>query len=137
MRNRTAWLIAALLVLPAWGCSSGDPFSYVPVSGTISYEDGSKLPAAVRLAFISQLEPVDGKFHARPASAFTNEQGDFDSATSRRQGDGIVRGKHKILVILEAPNSERIVPPEYMNPRTTPLEVDAQDTPFDLRIRKP
>ena len=137
MRIRNLWVVVLLALPTALGCGSGDPFRYIKVSGTVSYEDGTKLPTGVRLAFISELEPVEGKFHPRPASAFTNEEGEFDSATSRRQGDGIVRGKHKVLVILEAPNSEQVVPAEYMNPKTTPLEVDTDDIPFELRIRKP
>jgi hypothetical protein len=32
---------------------------------------------------------------------------------------------------------EPLVPPEYADPATTPLEINTADTPFHLKVRKP
>jgi len=63
----------------------------------------------------------------------------FGQATSHKPGDGLVRGKHKVTVvdIFLAPLPPEVVPPEYANPATTPLEVDTADAPFHIKIRKP
>ena len=134
------WLAHALLaasVLVAWGCGSKDPFSYVPVSGQVLYDDGTPLPTSVRVAFVSESPAVDGKYRPRNAYASTDQDGRFESVTSRQHGDGIVPGKHKVLILLQTDDAAKVVPPIYTDVRTTPLEVDAADAPFEFRIHKP
>ncbi len=134
-RLASALLAAGLLL--TMGCSSDDPFGYVPVSGRVVYDDGTRLPATVRVAFVSEAPAVDSKYHPRNAYGFTDNDGYFKAVTSRKYGDGIVPGKHKVLILLEAPNPTRVVPQIYTDVRTTPLEVDAADAPFEFRIHKP
>ena len=65
--------------------------------------------------------------------------GEFHEVTSHKFNDGLVRGKHKVTLTDEShkPLPARVVPPEYSDPATTPLEVDTDQQPFVLKVRKP
>lgn len=122
------------------GCGAREPFTYVRVSGDVTYEDGSPIPArTLVLTFLSQSRPVDPKTFPRPGIAVADKVGRFDFATSHTAGDGLVRGKHKVT--LSGPNRSQlpvsIVPVEYGDPDKTPLEVDPSESPFHLKVRKP
>ena len=132
-----ASLLLAGASLATLGCGSSEPFSYVPVSGRVVYDDGTPLPTSVRVAFVSESPAADGKYRPRNAYGFTDQDGNFPVVTSHKYGDGIVPGKHKVLILLESPNASRVVPPMYTDIRTTPLEVDAANAPFEFRIHKP
>jgi hypothetical protein len=130
------------LAVAVAGCSS-DPFSYVAVTGTVSYEDGSPIPAAfMTVTFESLSEGIDEKTHPRPGMAVVKQDGTFGQVTSSPQaiGKGIVPGKHKV-VIRAFDDMEKqldVIPPEYSDVTTTPIEVDTNEsTHFDLKIRKP
>ncbi len=133
--------VAALLLgAICLGCSSGEPFAYVPSSGKVTYEDGTLIPAdGMVLTFFSQTPPKDAKTYPRNGVAPVDKAtGEFTSVTTHKPKDGLVRGKHK--VVLTASNGVlpvSIVPVEYRDPATTPLEVDASDQPIQLKIRKP
>ena len=139
MRSPIAFAILASLFVA--GCGSSDPFDYVQVSGTITYEDGSPIPAeSIRLTFVPQSESLDAKTHARPGVAEVNvADGSFSVVTSRKHGDGIVPGQHKVTVVAldatQAPTDA--VPQEYASDATTPLVVQTDSQPFDLRVSRP
>ena len=124
------------------GCGSPEPFELIKVSGKITYEDGTLIPAEgnyVRLTFYPQSPPLDSKTHPRPGTAEVDLlDGTFTCATTRRSGDGLTAGKHKVVVsttVLQV--VPKGVPPEYNDPDRTPLEVDTAQQPFELKIRKP
>lgn len=129
------------LALLSAGCGSGDPFSYVQVSGKLTYEDGSLIPAeTIILIFTPQQEAINSKTHPRPGSTTINKTtGEFRTVTSHKYGDGLVRGKHKVTLLsgdyqrLPA----KLVPAEYYDTTKTPLEVDTSQQPFHLKVRKP
>ena len=137
----TLGVVSFLAILAAAGCGSNEPFTHVPVSGLVTYEDGSLIPVdTLALRFVPQSKPVDPKTHPRPGMAIIDKAtGKFTSATSHKANDGLVRGKHKVVLTSmgETPLLPSIVPPEYCDPAKTPLMVDTADTPFDLKIRKP
>ena len=94
--------VAALwitLTLPA-GCRSNNPFSYVQVSGKITYDNGSLIPAdSMVLAFIPQGGSLDAKTHPRPGRTTVNRAtGEFHAVTSHTINDGLPRGKYKVVV---------------------------------------
>lgn len=127
--------LAACLV----GCSSGEPFDYIPVTGRITYEDGSAIGAGgMRLQFVSQDQaPVDG-LHPRPAMANVDAEGRFESVTSRKHGDGLVPGKHKVAVLLAAgPSGRPLIAQPYTHIETTPLIVDTAVLPLEIKVPKP
>lgn len=141
-------LLVALAAMTAVGCGSGDPFAYVKVSGRITYEDGTPIPSdSVIVTFAPQTEAVGEDFHPRSGMAYADTNGNFDTATSYKYGDGIVRGKHKVLVSIRSggptgPSSGGkkrgpLIPAIYTKLSTTPLEVHTDDTPFELKIEKP
>jgi hypothetical protein len=123
------------------GCGAKDPFSYVRVSGKVTYEDGSLIPADPLMLTFSSVEPARvGKDWARPGMAAADKaDGTFDSVTSHKSGDGLVPGKYKVILtgisLSRLPPS--VVPPEYGDLERTPLEVDTAQLPFDLKVRKP
>ena len=138
------FLLAAAggLIASLPGCGSGgDPFAYVPVSGKVTYDDGSKIPHALVVRFLPQSPPRDQKTWARMGTASVDAQtGEYKSVTSHRFGDGLVPGKHKATLagVSGKPLPANVVPPEYTNFDKTPLVVDTADKEsFNLKIRKP
>ncbi|HKD37996.1 MAG TPA: hypothetical protein VKB78_14385 [Pirellulales bacterium] len=127
------------------GCGSGDPYSYVPASGKVTYDDGSVIQAPqVRLTFIAVDPPTSGdeKIHARPGVVTADPKtGEFSDITSHKYGDGLLPGKHKVMV---NPTDERgtaldgVVPPEYRDAKQTPIEVDTnKPETFQIKVKKP
>jgi hypothetical protein len=132
-------MIAAALVALA-GCGDSGPFEYMPVSGTLTYEDGAPIPAGgVRLAFKPQdVQPVDGNY-PRPAMADVDEQGNFARATTIKYGDGLVPGKHQVAVYYATDkDGNLLVPQEYTHFGTTPLVVDTgDDGVIEIKVPRP
>lgn len=123
------------------GCGPSEPFSMVPVSGKVTYEDGSLIEAErISVTFVSQTPPLDKKTFPRPAQASVNvADGTFDSVLHPSGADGIVAGKHKIKIQAFGPNDvpSPAVPEEYTDPATTPILVDSSESPFHFKIKKP
>jgi len=107
------------------------------VSGSIRYDDGSPIPAnGIELRFSALDAPKRENAFPRPAVARINADGQFDCVTSYKYGDGLVPGRHKVAIDLgSAPNP--VVPKEYTSIATTPLEVDTQNSPFEIKVPKP
>ena len=138
----SAPLLLLVCLLPALpGCGPKDPFSYVHISGKITYDDGTLIPVKdLELTFLPQSGALDPKTHPLPGVAAVNAAtGEFHAATSHRYNDGLVRGKHKVVLggVSSMPLPPNLVPPEYCNPAKTPLEVDTARQPFVLKVRKP
>ena len=73
-------LIACLATASILGCRK-DPYPCVKVSGKVTYEDGSLIPAErIRIQFVSQTPPVDPKTSPKTGSAEASRTtGRFDS----------------------------------------------------------
>lgn len=123
----------------ALGCGSGSPYSYVKTAGKVSYDDGTPIPSgSLRLQFAAQDAPAVEGAHPRPAIANVNAQGEFDCVTSYKYGDGLIRGKHKVAIEQAADSKGKpLVPKEYTSMASTPLLVDTDTLPFDIRVPKP
>lgn len=132
----------AILAFLLAGCGT-DPFSYVDVTGTVTYEDGSPIPADfMTVTFESLSEGIDEKTHPRPGMAVVDKGGSFGQVTSSPQaiGEGIVPGKHKVVIRAFDEMEEQldVIPPEYSDVTTTPIEIDTNETThFDIKIKKP
>ena len=122
------------------GCTK-DPFAYVPVSGKVTYDDGSKIREAMELRFLAQSPSPETKAYPRPGAAVVNGQtGEYKSVTTYHLGDGLMPGKHKVAVLGHRgrPLPADVVPPEYADFDQTPLLLDTADKEtFNLKIRKP
>jgi hypothetical protein len=138
-RDLPFWALAALASIV--GCSNGNPYDLVKVKGTVKYEDGSLIPAnTIILKFEPEAAPIDAKTFPRKAYGRVNvADGTIDTVTTHKYGDGIVVGKHKVLIIPMTNDGKQtsLVPPEYQGVATTPVEIDTAAQPFDIKIKKP
>ena len=92
------------------------------------------------LKFDPEAAPLDAKTHPRKGFALVNVgDGTFDYATTHRHADGLVAGKHKVLVVAYAEEGKtgNLVSKEYLRPDTTPLEIDTESLPLDIKVKKP
>lgn len=139
-RRLTAFPVAGL-ALCTFGCGPSQPFELVKVAGSVKYDDGSLIPAdSITLKFEPQVAAVDSKTHPRKGYCMVNvTDGTFDTATTHKYGDGLVAGRHKVLVVAIANDGRitEVVPDEYRDPATTPVEVDTAESPFEIRVKKP
>ena len=138
--SRLVWATVGCIFASLTGCGR-EPFAHTTVSGKVTYSDGAPIPVdGLQLIFLSETPPADAKTHPRPARASVDKgTGAFDSATTHKAGDGLICGKHKVILssVYGAPLPPNVVPPEYTEPARTPLEVDTEHQPFELTIRKP
>jgi hypothetical protein len=126
--------LALILCGQLMGCdSTSSPFEYVPVSGKVTYEDGTPLKANFRLQFKSLDQSAIGSAHPRPALANVDADGRFENVTSYKYGDGLVPGKHQVAIF----DADKLVPSEYTNVNLSPLVVDTAEIPFDIKVPKP
>ncbi|WP_146572221.1 hypothetical protein [Botrimarina hoheduenensis] len=120
------------------GC--GGPLDIVSVSGDVAYEDGTPLPLGeFRLKFVPLMESPDGKNFPRVANAVVGADGRIESVTTHKYNDGLIRGKHRVyLLIGDCPDDKPIVAEAYCAGETTPLEIDvAQQRKLQIRVPKP
>ena len=136
LMRRAAWPILACLL--SAGCGSRGPFDDVPVSGKVTYEDGSPIPGGCQLVFTAlDVEPVR-KEHPRPGRATVNANGEFDSVTSYKYGDGLIPGRHKVVILSGSDQGGKpVVAKEYATVQTTPLVIDTADVPLEIKVPKP
>ncbi len=143
----SALLCIGLLAGSLLGCGSNGPFDYVKVSGKVTYEDGSLIPVdQMTITFVPQMPPVDEIHHARSGITYTGSEGTFSAVTSYKANDGLVVGKHKVVISTGAaysmggPSKKKTtpaVPKEYSDSSTTPIEIDTADSPFHIKVKKP
>ena len=115
----TPWVFLA-------GCGgSGGSFKYVPVTGKVTYEDGTLIPVSGMRIYFHSLEPAMDGMHVRPGIGGIGSDGTFKDITTYKYADGLVLGKYKVsLVIQEAGGSTPKIPKEYALPEKTPLRVE-------------
>src|SRR3954462_4522935 len=120
------------------GCGSDSPFKYVRASGKITYEDGSPIPGGIRLMFVPENIEAKGNSHPRLGMADVDSSGKFDCVTSYKFGDGLVPGKHRVVIQGAADRAGiAAVPKEDTSAETTKITVDTGNLPFDIKVPKP
>lgn len=128
-------MLAALTLALLVGCDGG-PYRMEQVTGRVVYEDGSPVPGKLGIRFQSLAPPIDERTHPRPGYAYTDDQGVFTSVTTYKHADGVVGGRHKLL-IGEVEGLGTLIDPKYGDPNASPLEVDTSDAPFEIKVSKP
>lgn len=123
-------LLFGLLI--ACGCGRHPPFEMVAVTGRILSRDEKPLNCPrLEVVFIPDAnESHTGGLGPRPARALVNvANGRFGDLTTWSAGDGVVAGKHKVLVIARDKHGQPhpAVSSKYGSPRTTPLSVEVID----------
>lgn len=136
--------ILGLLAVLA-GCG-GEPFSFVPVSGKITYSDGSLIPGqTIVVRFVPLEAQTSGKDVSGAATGYLNPQdGTFTGLTTHTDSDGVVPGRYKVVVMAvqngpQGTGPTAAVPPRYQSANQTPLEVEVNSASreFELTIEKP
>jgi hypothetical protein len=134
-------LISFVALVAAGGCGDHTPYRCVPVSGKVTYEDGSPIPAEqINLTFVSQLPPIDPKIPPKNGNAVADgKTGAFEYATTFVHKDGIIGGEHKVVIrcISKGKEMRNLVPADYSEVDKTPLKVDSGGSPFDIKVPKP
>jgi hypothetical protein len=139
---RSTWSRTAAFILIAAviaGCNnSGNPFTSVPVSGKLTFEDGTLIPVPGIKLFFHCLEPPKGNMHPRPAQVSVEADGTFKDITTYKFGDGLVLGKHSVTVVaLENGRPSKKIPAEYAFPQKSPLVVEVTSSGQVLEIKVP
>lgn len=135
MRSIPCWLLMCCVTV---GCGSSGPFDYVPVDGNVTYEDGSLLPGQFKLIFVAQDAAEVAGAVPRPAQANVDDKGHFDCVTSHKYGDGLIPGKHKVVVqVARRAGDKQVIANDYTNSETTPLIIDTADAPLEIKVPKP
>jgi hypothetical protein len=126
--------------LAGFGCNKR-PYACDKVSGKVTYEDGSLIPAErIRMVFVPQRPPIDPKTAPRNGTADADvKTGAFNCATTFAHADGIIAGEHKVVIqcIRNGILARDLVADEFTDPAKTPLVVRSGDSPFDFRVRRP
>ena len=132
------YAFGTLLAMLAGCGGSGSPFESVPVSGKVTYEDGSLIPVqGMKIYFHSQEPPKNG-MHPRPATVGAGPDGTFKDVTTYKFADGLVLGKHKVsLVCQEGGKLTSKIPKDYALPARTPLVVEVTESGQFLEIKVP
>jgi hypothetical protein len=128
-----------LLSLVTAGCGgTGSPFESVPVSGQVTYEDGSPIPVQGMKLYFHSLEPPREGMHPRPATVGTDSEGRFTDVTTYKYADGLVLGKHKVTILAQKDaTGPAPIPEDYSFPEKTPLVVEVTDSGQVLAIKVP
>jgi hypothetical protein len=131
-----------LLLAVVAGCNS-EPFSFVPVTGKITYTDNTLIPADQIMVRLVPLEPAqNGKDVAPAATGEVNvKDGTFAGVTSHKPLDGVVPGQYRVMVIaLKSHKPDGVVPAKYLSATQSPLQIEVtrekHDFP-DLKVEKP
>jgi hypothetical protein len=139
--NRVVYIAAVAAVAFAGGCGSDTPWSPIDVTGKVTYEDGSLIPVqSMKLYFAPQTPPQDKKTFPRQGSVGVNvADGSFSHVTTYQYGDGLIPGKHKVIVVAYDGGRDLSpkVPRIYSSVTSTPLEIDTANLPIEIKIRKP
>jgi hypothetical protein len=139
MRRLANSLVLGALIALVNGCNgSGNPFDSVPVTGKVTYEDGTLIPVPGMKIFFHCLEPPKEGMHPRPATAGVAADGTFKDVTTYKYADGLVLGQHKVsLVCEEGGKLTPKIPRDYALPAKTPLRVQVTEYGQHLEINVP
>ena len=139
MSLRFQLLTLAMIVVALPGCNrSGSPFTSVPVSGKVTYDDGSTIPVQGMTIFFHSLEPPRDGMHPRPAKAGVGPDGTFKDVTTYKFADGLVLGKHKVsLVAQKGDKLTKEIPRDNALPDKTPLVVEVTEAGQFIEIKVP
>ena len=131
----SALVVAAIAPLIAGCGGTSSPFTFVPVTGKVTYEDGSPIPGGGFRIYFHSLEPPKDGMHVRPGIGSTAADGTFKDITSYKFADGLAYGKYKVSLATDATK----VPKDYTTPDKTPLTIEVTESGqvLDIKVPKP
>jgi hypothetical protein len=124
--------VALAVAWLAWNGGCGrEPFSTVSVRGKVTFRDGSLIKAdRIVITFVPQDGTAGGKTATPGARGEVQADGTFADLTTHKPTDGVVLGRHKVVVqpLKKGPGGMdmpvKAVPVRYTQPDKTPLEVE-------------
>jgi len=134
--------LAVSALLGSYLMRSAEPFRYRPVSGKVTYADGTVLPVEdLYVIFYPQKKATDARIRPRAGRAVIDgKTGAFSSVTSRKAKDGLLKGLHKVTLHLPegvSGMSGGVFGSEYSDIARTPLSIDVTHAPIVIKIEKP
>ena len=144
MSNKCATLAGGLsLTLVLVGCHKDMPFDLIPINGKVTYEDGGRIDAGSIVVTFNPVDaPTEGGVTPPGAQAQVNVQdGAFSGVTTRRPGDGVLVGRHKVVIMSFDPRADgrpvasKAVPEKYRKVDTTPLVVEISEANQFVEIK--
>jgi hypothetical protein len=123
-----------LLVAGGIGHVAFEPYKAVPVSGKVTFEDGTPIPVGrMTVVFTSLTPPVEKNVTPRPARAEVKvADGAFSEVTTHRLGDGLILGRHTV----EAFSYDGKGKPVKLAINPTEIEVSKKSTVFEFKVKK-
>jgi hypothetical protein len=129
-------LIVSTNLLLAGGLRYGpiEPFDIVRVTGHVTFDDGTTIPAGrVTVVFETHVPPVNKRTHPRPGFVEIDmADGRFSEATTHRYRDGLIVGWHQVRAWTYDADSNRV--PLAIIPSV--VEVDSNSTVLEFKIKK-
>jgi hypothetical protein len=144
MPKAPAPLVCLLLILgTSFGCHREMPFDLVPVNGKVAYDDGGLIKAGSIVVTFNPVDAVtvDGVTTPGAQTSVNVADGSFADVTTRRPGDGLIRGRHKVVVLSYdaradgRPVPNKAVPVRYRKVDATSLEVDVTEPNQFIEIK--
>lgn len=138
-RWRRGWrpvglIVVGLLFTAAVGCGETNPFDMAPVTGKITYEDGSLIPGTrIQVEFVAQGEAI-GNQYPRPGKADVDvNDGTFQHVTTHKFNDGLFVGRHEVSAVsYDADNNTTDL--EIVNRE---VEVTAGENTLEIKVKRP
>ena len=136
--SRTMRALACLSVATVFwgmsGCGGSDPYKAVPVSGKVTFEDGTPIPVGrMTVVFTSLTPPVEKNVIPRPAQAEVKvADGTFSEATTHRLGDGLILGRHTVEAFSYDGKGKLVK--LAINP--TEIKVSKKSTVFEFKVKR-
>lgn len=135
--RRSILAVSGLLLSVVAGCGAVDPWDEIPVSGKITYEDGSVIKTSrLLIYFESQTKQIAKNISPRPGAADVNlADGTFAETTTLMPGDGLIPGRHTVLAYRYDTKRRREV--ETLLEIVKITSFDAKGNPTELTVPPP
>ena len=139
-------LLVCVALISVWTGCGREPFKMAPVSGKVTYADGSLIPGdQIVITFHPENAVVVGNQVAGAARGEVNPKDGTYSLTSHKADDGAVPGKYKVSLVATksvdgVPTVTTAVAAKYQSQSTTPLRFEVTGPTKEanfLTIEKP
>jgi hypothetical protein len=137
------YVVTAIAVLAVAGAASGCRKGYqaptIHVSGKVTYEDGSLVPAnRMVVSFLTPQKLIEENYPPAATGQVDTRDGTFSELTTWEAGDGVIAGPHEVEVVRfgdeKDPGGIKAI--DYRGGRVWPnkVEVTPEKTEFHITI---
>ena len=127
-------VLMGMLLAGVAGCGETNPFEMTPVSGKITYEDNTLIPAVrIRVDFLPQGESI-GKIPPKPGKADVDvTDGTFTHVTTHKFNDGLIGGRHRVTAV-SYDAEHRSTNLEIVN---SEIEIGGEEATVEIKVKRP